>query len=90
MVAQRRVDDWGDVGYSCTMKIRPDKSIRVTCRARLKKNDDDEWRQTDTFDVPPKATESDPGCVHVIDVVRSPGAWPVRAHIEVTIHNDQA
>ncbi len=88
--AQRRVDDWGNAEYSCDLEIQADRSIRVTCRARLKADDDDPWQQTDTFDVPPKANEAERGYVHIVDLVRSPGAWPVRAHIELTIHNNRA
>jgi hypothetical protein len=84
-----QVDDWGQAQFDCDLEIQPDKSIKFTCRARLKQTDDDDWQHEDTFFVPPKALESDPSHVHVIDLVRSEHAWPVRAHIELTIDNNR-
>lgn len=85
-----QVDDWGKAQYACDLDIQPDKSIQVRCRARLKQSDDDDWQHDETFSVPPKTLETDPSYVHVVDLVRSEHAWPVRAHIELTIDNNRA
>jgi hypothetical protein len=62
---------------------------RSSSRARLRQSEDDDWQHEDTFFVPPKNIESDASYVHIIDLVRSEHAWPVRAHIELTIDNNR-
>jgi len=66
------------------------ESIKVTYKARLKDDDDDDWQDEGTFFVPPKANNADPGVPKDIDLVRSEMAWPVRAHIECMVHNNHA
>ena len=61
------------------------RSLVVRARARLKNKDDDPWQADDAFTVAPDAEEP-----HVIDVVRSEMAWPVRGHIEFAVRNDRA
>jgi hypothetical protein len=57
---------------------------------RLKSSADDPWQKTGDFPVPQKKSPSDPPVPMVIDLVRSEMAWPVRAHIDFEVHNDQA
>ncbi len=83
------VDDWGFAEFACDLDIQPDLSIRVTWRARLRATDEDagdDWQKSDVAVAPAGG-----GPVPLsIDLVRSPDFWPVRAHLEVTIHNDVA
>lgn len=95
-----QIDDWGqsqitlvfdicgDLDTSIPQAIRH-RTIKVHCKARLKEIEDDDWQYDETFYVLPKANNSDPGETKVIDMVRSEMAWPVRSHIEFTIHNDR-
>jgi hypothetical protein len=85
-----QVDDWGQAEVQCDMEIQNDKSIKMTCRGRLKEKADEPWQEEHVFFVPPKANNSDPGFSHVMDLVRSEMAWPVRAHIELIVHNNRA
>jgi hypothetical protein len=87
---QEQVDDWGQAELQCVLEIQNDRSIKVTYKARLKEEDDDDWQDEGTFFVPPKANNADPGVPKVIDLVRSEMAWPVRAHIEFMVHNNHA
>lgn len=84
-----QVDDWGHAELQCVLEIQNDRSIKVTYKARLNAGDDD-WQEEATFFVPPKADNANPGMPKVIDLVRSEMAWPVRAHIEFTVHNNRA
>ncbi len=84
-----QVDDWGQAQFECDLEIQPDRSIKFVCRARLKEDADDDWQHEDTFVVAPKVLETDPSYTHVIDLVRSEDAWPVRAHIVLTIDNNR-
>lgn len=64
------------------------KTLKVTCQARLKEIEDDPWQSERTFYVAPKNFVNESGHTEVFDLVRSELAWPVRSHIELTIHND--
>jgi len=86
----KQVDDWGQAELECELEIRPDRSIHVAWRARLKEDDDDPWQKSGTVDVPPRQQPTDPAPRVVLDLVRSEMAWPVRAHIEFEILNDRA
>ena len=86
---QEQVDDWGQADLQCVLEIQNERSIKVMYKARLK-DDDDDWQDEGTFSVPPKVNNADPGMPKVIDLVRSEMAWPVRAHIEFTVHNNHA
>ena len=85
-----KVDDWGDAEVQCDLAIQPDRAMAVTVRLRLKEIPDDPWQHEEVFRVPPKASNGDPGFAITLDVVRSEMAWPVRAHLELLIHNDRA
>ena len=87
---QEQVDDWGQAELQFVLEIQNDRSIKVTYKARLKEDNHDNWQEEDFFFVSPKANNNDPGVPKVIDLVRSEMAWPVRAHIEFTIHNNRA
>ncbi|PFU61981.1 hypothetical protein [Bacillus thuringiensis] len=86
----KQVDDWGQAEVEFDMEIQPDKSITVTYRARLKEADGDAWQITKQENVPPKQDNTQDGVKVAFDLVRSEMAWPVRAHIEFTIHNNIA
>ena len=85
-----KVDDWGEAEVQCDLAIQPDRAMAVTVRLRLKEIPDDPWQHEEVFRVPPKASNGDPGFAITLDVVRSEMAWPVRAHLELLIHNDRA
>jgi hypothetical protein len=87
---QEQVDDWGQAELQCVLEIQNDRSIKVTYKARLKEDDDDDWQDEGFFSVPPKANNADPGVPKIIDLVRSEMAWPMRAHIDFTVHNNHA
>jgi hypothetical protein len=87
---QERVDDWGHAELYTVLEIQPDRSVLVNYQARLKKDNDDPWQVTGSITAPPKGRHTEPGVTQVIDLVRSEMAWPVRAHIELTVHNDRA
>jgi len=84
-----QVDDWGQAEFECTAFIKPGNAIEVVYRARLKSANDDPWQVEESTLIQPKAQNSDPGETIIVDLVRSEMAWPVRAHIELTIHNDR-
>lgn len=94
-----QIDDWGQSQLRVTVEIAGDadtsvppavryKTLKVICQARLKEIEDDPWQSEKTFYVLPKNTVHEPGHTEVFDLVRSELAWPVRSHIELTIHND--
>lgn len=85
-----QVDDWGQAQISCDLEIQPDKSILVKFKARLRQIESDIWHQGFDVLVPPKANRDQPGFTIIRDLARSEMAWPVRAHIELVIHNDRA
>ncbi len=86
----QQVDDWGQAELQCDLEIQPDRSIKVSWRARLKESDSDPWQKTGELIVPAKNAPSDPSVTAVIDIVRSEMAWPVRAHIEFGVDNNTA
>jgi hypothetical protein len=86
----KQVDDWGQAELQCTLEIQADKSVKISYQARLKDDDDDPWQDVGDIIAPPKGSNSDPGIPKIIDLVRSEMAWPVRAHIEFTVHNNRA
>ncbi len=88
--AGRQVDDWGQAEIQCDLEIQLDRSVKVDWRARLKEDDDDPWQESGTVIVPPRQLPTDPPERVTVDLVRSEMAWPVRAHIEFEIDNDQA
>ena len=79
----------GQAQFECDLEIQADKSIKFVCRARLKEDEDDDWQHEDTFFVAPKTLETDASYTHVVDLVRSEDAWPVRAHMVLTIDNNR-
>lgn len=94
-----QIDDWGQSQLRVVVQIAGEadasvppgirhKTLKVTCQARLKEIEDDPWQSEKTFYVLPKNMVHEPGHKEVFDLVRSELAWPVRSHIELTIHND--
>lgn len=85
-----QVDDWGQAQLLVILEIQDDKSVKVSYRSKLRKDDDDPWQVDDVVVVPPKKENGEPGREVAFDLVRSEMAWPVRAHVEFTIHNNRA
>jgi hypothetical protein len=86
------LDDWGSCEINCDLKVDSTGALTAHVTARLRHGDDDDPLQYDqTFAVPPKKAAGDPPfTIAPFDMVRSPDAWPVRAHCEIFIHNDPA
>jgi hypothetical protein len=87
--SSQQVDDWGQAELQCDLEIQADRSIKIDWRARLREDDDDPWQESGTEFVAPRMP-GDAGQRVTLDLVRSEMAWPVRAHIEFEIFNDQA
>jgi hypothetical protein len=56
----------------------------------LRQIEDDPWHFMEDTIVPPKVDNSEPGLPFTFDLVRSEMAWPVRAHVELIVHNNRA
>lgn len=85
-----QLDDWGQAELECQLHVETDYSVTVEWKARLKKDGDDPWQKHGTLVVPPRKYGSEPSVSMVVDLVRSPSLYPVRAHIEFEVRNDIA
>jgi len=95
----RPIDDWGSSEFKLDISLvtkepgsaddPPQWSLRVHWQVRIKKDEDDPWRDKGTFIVPPKV---DPlaGGVVVEDHLSRLDVDPVRSHIRIELHNDRA